>query len=102
MAGKNGAADVTLAWPGAVISALAPETAVELLYSDRISADKSRDAVVAEYKDSECSPFVAAGLGYVDDVIDPASTRDMLITSLDMLSGKRVNRLPKKHSNLPL
>ena len=102
MAGKNGSADVTLAWPGAVISALAPETAVELLCADEISAEKSRDEVVKEYKEIQCSPFAAAGLGYVDDVIDPAATRDMLITSLDMLSGKRVNRLPKKHSNLPL
>ncbi|MDD2955471.1 MAG: carboxyl transferase domain-containing protein [Oscillospiraceae bacterium] len=102
LAGKNAAADVTLAWPGAVISTLAPETAVELLCSDKISAEKSREAVVEEYKNTECSPFAAAGLGYVDDVIDPATTRDMLITTLDMLSGKRVSKLPKKHSNLPL
>lgn len=102
LAGKNANADVVMAWPSAIISALAPETAAALLYADKISAGTNLAAVEAEYIATEASPYKACADGYVDDVIDPANTRDMLISTLDMLSGKRVAKLPKKHSNMPL
>ena len=59
-------------------------------------------AVTAEYIAKQASPYKACEDGYVDDVIDPANTRNALISALDMLSGKRVSKLPKKHSNMPL
>ena len=40
--------------------------------------------------------------GYVDFIVSPEETRPTLINALDMLSGKRVNKLPKKHGNMPL
>ena len=102
MAGRNSGSDITLAWPSAVISALEPETAVSILWNDKITQEKSRADLTEEYKLTEASPFKAAADGYIEDVIDPASTRDVLLSVLDMLSGKRVSNLPKKHSNLPL
>lgn len=102
LAGKNANADVVMAWPSAIISALAPETAAALLYADKISAGTSLKDVEAQYIATEASPYKASADGYVDDIIDPANTRDMLISTLDMLSGKRVAKLPKKHSNMPL
>lgn len=102
LAGKNANADIVLAWPSAIISALAPETAAAVLYADKITAGKDLAALEAEYIATEASPYKASADGYVDDVIDPANTRDMLISALDMLSGKRVAKLPKKHSNMPL
>ncbi len=102
LAGKGANADMTFAWPGAVISPLKPETAVAFLYSDRITADKTREAVEAEYKDNEASPFAYAASGQLDAVINPVDTRAKVISALDMLSGKRVATLPKKHSNMPL
>lgn len=101
-AGRNANSDVTLAWPSAQISALAPETAVTMLYADQITAENPRSAVEAKYKTEDASPFKAAADGYIEDVIDPASTRETLISTLDMLEGKRVSKLPKKHGNMPL
>ncbi|MDL2232725.1 carboxyl transferase [Ruminococcaceae bacterium OttesenSCG-928-L11] len=101
LASKAAASDYTIAWPSAVISALAPETAVAFSYGDRITADKSREQVVAEYIETEASPFEAAAGGYIDDVIDPAVTRPAIISALDLLSAKRVQKNPKKHGNIP-
>ena len=44
----------------------------------------------------------AAAKGYVDDVIEPAQTRQILAAALEMLSGKRENKPAKKHGNMPL
>jgi len=44
----------------------------------------------------------AAKAGYVDDVIEPAATRQMLASALQMLAGKRDSRPAKKHGNMPL
>lgn len=95
-------ADYTIAWPSATISPLVPQTAVAFLYGDRITKDKSREEVEAEYRDVDASPIVAAKTGAIDDVIDPALTRPAILSALDLLSAKRVTRNPKKHSNLPL
>ena len=101
LASKATASDYTVAWPSAVISPLAPETAVAFSYSDRITADKSREAVVAEYIENEASPFKAAESGCIDDVINPALTRSVLVAAVDLLSAKRVQKNPKKHGNIP-
>ena len=47
-------------------------------------------------------PYVAAGRGYLDDIIDPRDTRPRLIDALETLQGKRDRNPPKKHGNLPL
>lgn len=102
LAGKGANADIVYAWPGAVISPLKPETAVAFLYSDRITADKTRETVEAEYKENEASAFAYAACGQVDTIINPIETRAKLICALDMLSGKRVSTMPKKHGNIPM
>lgn len=102
LAGTGANADSVFAWPSAVISGLQPQTAVAILHEDEITAEHSRQQVEQDYRENEASPFAAAADGYIEDVIDPASTRDKLITALDMLDGKRVTTLPKKHSNMPM
>ena len=106
LAGKGANADAAIAWPGAVISPLPSETAVEFLWHDKLagSGDLAADraALVEEYNDTLASAFTAAADGVVDMVIDPAATRTQLINTLEMLAGKRVSSLPKKHSNMPL
>jgi acetyl-CoA carboxylase carboxyltransferase component len=47
-------------------------------------------------------PYIAAGRGYLDDVIDPRETRGRLISGLDMLRNKRDSNPPSKHGNIPL
>ena len=62
----------------------------------------ARNSKIEEYRDKFSNPYVAAARGYVDDVIDPATTRVRLINALDMLASKRENRPSKKHGNIPL
>ncbi|MEG1891940.1 MAG: carboxyl transferase domain-containing protein [Clostridia bacterium] len=107
MGGKANA-DVTYAWPSAVISALTPEAAVAVLYGDAVKADKklSVDEARAKYADQYIGEVAgavnAAKQGMVDDIIDPAQTRVKLISALEMLASKRDSNPPKKHGNLPM
>ena len=57
---------------------------------------------IQEYEDTFANPYVAAGLGYLDDVIDPMETRPQLIAALRNLRNKRQELPRKKHGNLPL
>lgn len=106
MGGKANA-DMTYAWPGAVISALTPEAAVQALYVDELKADKKpalefRAELEAKFAQEVADGVAAAQAGMIDDVIDPAETRKYVIAALEMLSSKREANPPKKHSNLPL
>lgn len=106
VAGRGAGADLAMAWPSAVISALAPATAVAILWNDKLKGSDNpiadRAKLVEEYKETEASPFVAAAQGYLEDIVTPAEMRSKLIAALDMLSGKRVTNLPKKHANIQL
>lgn len=103
LAGAAAGVDVAYAWPTASISALNPTTAAVMLWSDKLKGSSNPTAdranLIAEYKDQEACPFKAAGDGFVQDVIEPSETRLKLYAALDMLAGKRVTRLPKKHAN---
>lgn len=103
LAGAAAGVDVAYAWPTASISALNPTTAAVMLWSDKLKSSSNptadRAKLIAEYKDQEACPFKAAGDGFVQDVIEPSETRLKLYAALDMLAGKRVTRLPKKHAN---
>lgn len=103
LAGAAAGVDVPYAWPTASISALNPTTAAVMLWSDKLKGSSNptadRAKLIAEYKDQEACPFKAAGDGFVQDVIEPSETRLKLYAALDMLAGKRVTRLPKKHAN---
>lgn len=106
VAGKTAGADAVLAWEKASVSALAPETAVPLLWSDRLAAmadpTKERAALVEEYRLSECNVQKAAEKGAVTDVIAVENTRQTVAAYMEMLLGKRVSKLPKKHANIRL
>ena len=106
LAGKGSNADLTYAYPNAVISPLAPETAVEFLMHDKLKGatnlDKKRKELADEYAQNEASAFKAAEDNCIEDIINPVDTREALITSIEILAGKRVTRMPKKHSNMPL
>lgn len=105
VAGHGARADYTLAWPHAVVGALAPETGAVFLWGDRLEGSENpvedRKKLIAAYADTECSPLKAAGQGLVDTVVEPADTRPLLDNVLGMLESKRVSTMPKKHSNLP-
>lgn len=106
LAGKSAGADAVLAWENATISPLAPETAVELLWQDRLKEmtdpKTERAALAKEYAATECAVKAAAEKGWVTDVVAPAETREKLIAFLTMLAGKRVTHMPRKHANIRL
>ena len=102
LAGISANADLVFAWPSAEISPLQPEAAVSILWNDRLAAGEKREDLVQEYRKTNSSPFIAAQSNQIHDVIDSTETRSKLISALDILSGKRISTLPKKHSNIQL
>jgi len=106
MSSKHIRGDYNVAWPTAEIAVMGPKGAVEILFRKEIndSSDpaKATDGKVAEYTEKFANPYVAAGRGYVDDIIDPRDTRPRLIGALETLRGKRDRNPPKKHGNIPL
>ena len=70
--------------------------------SDLKTDAKKIEARTKEYGERFANPFIAGNRGYIDDVIDPRTTRPRLINALDMLRNKRDENPRKKHGNLPL
>ena len=103
---SRAAADVVYAWPGACVSAVTPKIAVQLSCEDELkTADDpitKRAELEQKYIEDVADGVHAAEQGYVDDVIEPALTRQMVAAALEMLSGKRESRPAKKHGNMPL
>ncbi len=99
--GGQSIADVTYAWPDAMIAPLTKETAVQTMDGEKLSAGESREALEEAYAAS-CGALAAAQKGIVDDVIAPADTRKYILAALELLATKHDVNLPKKHGNLPL
>tara|TARA_X000001036_G_scaffold76745_4_gene68336 strand:- start:17021 stop:18577 length:1557 start_codon:yes stop_codon:yes gene_type:complete len=106
MNSKELRSDLNLAWPTAEIAVMGPEGAVNVISRKEISESKDPEAtknkLIEEYKDKFSSPFLAASRGYIDDVIDPAETRNKIANSLEIFSKKFLDNPPKKHGNIPL
>ncbi len=106
MSSKHIRGDLNLAWPTAEIAVMGAEGAVNILFRDEIEAAADpaaeRAARVAAYRTEFSHPYIAAGRGYVDDVIQPSETRARLIGGLALLADKRDTNPAKKHGNIPL
>lgn len=108
MCNKELGADMVMAWPTAQIAVMGAAGAVNIISSVKKEIKEADDPAalraekIAEYEEKFNNPYVAAGLGYVDDVIEPATTRQRIISALDMLSTKRESLPAKKHGNIPL
>lgn len=106
MGSKHVRGDISYAWPGAEIAVMGPEGAVNIVFRREIASaedpEAKRERVLQEYREKFANPYVAAGRGYVDEVIEPHETRPRLIAALEMLQNKRVSNPPKKHGNIPL
>ncbi len=106
MSSKHIRGDFNVAWPSAEMAVMGADGAVNILYRDEIAKASDpvaeRKRLIAEYNDKFASPWVAAELGYLDDVIEPQDTRPKLIAALEMLRNKRQTLPFKKHGNPPL
>src|SRR5207247_2970061 len=106
MNSKHLRADVSFAWPTAEIAVMGSEGAVNVIFRKEIqkAADPQakRRELIAQYDAQFSNPYIAAERGFVDDVIEPAETRQRLIKSLRVLHTKREQVPARKHGNIPL
>ena len=102
MSSKHLRGDVNYAWPSAEIAVMGAKGAVEIIFRKEAGDPEALAAREAEYKEKFANPFVAAGLGYIDDVIMPHGTRRRLIRALRTLKNKSQENPWKKHDNIPL
>jgi acetyl-CoA carboxylase carboxyltransferase component len=106
MSSKHIRGDYNVAWPQAELAVMGAEGAVNIIYRKEIDSAKNpaaaRAKYVAEYNEKFANPYVAAALGYLDDVIEPQETRPRLIRALWALRHKRQSLPPKKHGLIPL
>ncbi len=106
MASKHIRTDFNYAWPTAEIAVMGPEGAVNILYKRELDGAKDPVALraekIEEFREKFANPYIAAGRGFVDEVIQPRRTRTKLINALKNLNTKRDRNPPKKHGNIPL
>jgi propionyl-CoA carboxylase beta chain len=108
MSSKHIRTDYNFAWPTAEIAVMGPEGAVNIVYKREIdrAPEADREALrrekIDEFRETFANPYVAAESGYIDAVIEPASTRARIVTAFRSLENKRDTNPPKKHGNIPL
>ena len=98
-------ADFMFAWPTAEIAVMGPEGAANIIFKKEIEEAADPDAMraekVKEYIERFANPYVAAAKGYVDSVIEPSETRQMLLHAIEVSSNKIDARPEKKHGIPP-
>jgi acetyl-CoA carboxylase carboxyltransferase component len=105
MCGKGYGPDVIVAWPLAEISVMGPEGAVNIIFNKQIEASEDPERTRAEMIEAiraQINPYLAAGWAMIDDVIDPAETRRVIIRGLEQARDKTVDRPWRKHGNIPV
>ena len=106
MSSKYLGTDINYAWPSAEIAVMGPEGATNILYGKKLAqaedAQAERERLEAEYREKYLTPYAAANAGYVDDVIEPAETRPMVIKALRAIGQKAEAHPPRKHGNMPV
>ena len=106
MNSKHIGADMNFAWPSAEIAVMGPKGAAEIIFKNEIKAAEDKEAKlqekVDEYTETFANPYKAAARGFVDEVIEPETTRVKLIKAFKMLEDKDIKLPLKKHGNIPL
>ncbi|HEX6754712.1 MAG TPA: acyl-CoA carboxylase subunit beta [Mycobacteriales bacterium] len=106
MDSRSVGADLSFAWPSNEIAVMGADGAANVIFRKEIAASADPAATrierIEEYRDQLMHPYYAAERGLVDDVIDPAETRQVLVRSLAMLRAKHAPAPLRKHGNPPL
>ena len=102
MGSKHLNSDINLAWPNAEIAVLGSKQAGEILFKKHCKTQEEYNEKIKEYENMFLNPYYAASLGYIDDIIEPAKTREYIHRSIEMLLNKKVQKIWKKHDNLPM
>jgi propionyl-CoA carboxylase beta chain len=106
MSSKHLRGDINFAYPTAEIAVMGPEGAVNIVFRKEIQGapdpDIAREKLVNEYRRTIASPYRAAALGYIDEIIEPRYTRPKIIRALEFLRDKEDLRPQRRHGNIPL
>ena len=102
MSSKHLRGDVNLAWPSAEIAVMGAKGAVEIIFREDLGDAEKIVKRTEEYRDKFANPFVASRRGFIDDVITPHTTRQLICRSLTMLEDKKLANPWRKHGNIPL
>jgi len=106
MSSKHHGGDINYAYPTAELAVMGPEGAVNIVFKKEIEnsadPDATRERLIQEYRNNFASPFRAAELGYIDQIIFPENTRARLIQALTMLKNKTDSIPQRRHGNIPL
>jgi propionyl-CoA carboxylase beta chain len=106
MSSKHLRSDINYAYPSAEIAVMGPDGAVAIIHRGSLTKarnpDEEKQKLAQEYTETFATPYKAAELGFIDEVIYPEETRKKLIQALEMLKNKRDRLPPKRHGNIPL
>jgi propionyl-CoA carboxylase beta chain len=102
MASKHLRGDFNYAWPTAEIAVMGAKGAVEILYRAELGDAERIAQRTRDYEARFANPFVAAEKGFIDEVIQPQSTRRRVARAFASLRGKKLANPWKKHDNIPL
>ncbi|XP_078065187.1 propionyl-CoA carboxylase beta chain, mitochondrial [Mustelus asterias] len=98
MSSKHLRGDLNYAWPTAEVAVMGAKGAVQIIFKGKGNEVEAE----AEYVETFANPFPAAVRGFVDDIIEPATTRMRICRDLEMLANKKQTNPWKKHGNIPL
>jgi acetyl-CoA carboxylase carboxyltransferase component len=97
-------ADYVFAWHAAEIAVMGPEGAANIIFRKEITTaddpEKMRQQKVNEYREKFANPYVAASKGYIDSVIEPLETRQVLMHAL-RVSVTKEQHIPRKKHGIP-
>ena len=106
MSCKHFDGDANYAYPTAEIAVMGPDGAANIIFRKEIADSKDPEAtrarLIEDYRNNFASPFKAAELGYIDDIIFPENTRPRLINALMTIQNKRATIPERRHGNTPL
>lgn len=106
MNSKGIGGDFSFAWPTAEIAVMGPDGAIAILYRKELAESEDpimlKKELTQKYREEVTNPYIADEKGYIDEVIDPASTRSKIINCLKALERKTEFRPKRRHGNMPL
>lgn len=106
MSSKHLRGDINLAYPSAEIAVMGAEGAINVICRKEMKEAKNpatkKKQLINKYETQFSNPFVAANLGYIDQIISPKDTRRYIVDAFQILKNKKDSNPAKKHGNPPL